>query len=171
MFLANEAHRSPFAKLFRGKTESEFLAVELTLFKTWYLICFSQWESDAPDAVSIQRTLLVDSLESVEHMTQSSSTGLLKVNSVQVVTPGHINGTDDWKMAVLDSVVSAEDPSDPEQIFDILVTSDGARYVDSWADTTLDKLQLGEVRFRPPGARHHTCAHQVHEKTVVVPSR
>nr|WP_315491413.1 hypothetical protein [uncultured Rhodoferax sp.] len=153
MFLANEAHRSPFAKLFRNKFESEFLAVELTLYKTWFLICFSQLDSDAPDALPIQRSMLVDSLELVERMTQTSSNGLLIVNSVQVVTPSHINGTDVWKMEVLDSVITAKDPEDTGQILDVLVTSNGSRYVDSWVETKLDSLQLGEVRFRSPVAR------------------
>jgi hypothetical protein len=54
---------------------------------------------------------------------------------------------------VLDSVVTAEDPEDTGQVFDVLVTSNGTRYVDSWVETTPDRLQLGEVRFRSPVAR------------------
>lgn len=150
MFISHTANLSPASRLYLDKTQSQWNAIELALNRPWFLVSFQQLEAEADCAVTYQRTMLVESLVSVEQFLRASSDGLIKVDAIQVVTPGEINGSSNWKMDVLDSVVTAEDPDNEGMTANVFVTCGGKKYADSWTGTPLEKLKLGEVRFKSP---------------------
>ena len=152
MFITYEAHKSPLSGLF-GDKASHWRAVEIALNRTWYLVSVQQFESDAKDSLAVQSTMLLGNLDEVEKLTLAhNDVGQFRIESIQVVTPSHINGSNEWKMDVLASVLSAEDPEEHDQPVDVLVTREGVHYADSWVRTPLEKLRLGAVRFRSPGS-------------------
>lgn len=59
----------------------------------------------------------------------------LQLDSVFIVTPGHVNGTNQWRMEPLRNVWRAEEPSEPGQMAEIYETAEGVTYVDSMLAT------------------------------------
>jgi len=69
---------------------------------------------------------------------------------VSIVTPGHVNGTDQWQMHLLDSIRTAEEPEAQGQTVDVFETRGGARYAYSMLGTSIEDLHIGAVRFQAP---------------------
>ena len=74
----------------------------------------------------------------------------IKIDSVQIVTPGHINCSDHWKMDKLRAVWSAQEPECEGQTADLYETSDGVWYAHSILGTSLDDLTSRTMRFSSP---------------------
>lgn len=156
MFITNTAFRSPISGLFGNDSETYWHAAELALQHSWFLVTFIQAESDDEDAYEVGRTMLVSSMSEVEQLAYQNSGGLLRLDSVQVITPGHVNGTEQWKMDPLRAVWAAEEPSVEGQIAQIYETSAGLKYVCSMLGTPIDELKTQTLRFRAP-AKESSC--------------
>lgn len=154
MFITNEAHRSKFSALFGETKQAHWAAVELALNHPWFLVNFKQFEddpiADSEDNFSISRTMLVDCISSVEQLIQSNSSELFKFESVQIVTPGHMNGTCEWKMETLDLVRTAHHPDYDGHSVDMYVTTEGHKYTHCMLGLPVDELSLGETWFQAP---------------------
>lgn len=150
MFITNQAHKSPFSGFLGDSSESHWLAVELALRLPWFLASFQEFESKSVDAFSVERTIMIHSVEALEQLVKESDHGLLKFDSVHIVTPSHVNGTDQWKMDLLDCIRKADDPAAHGQNVDVFETRGGARYACSMLGTSIEDLHIGEVRFQAP---------------------
>ncbi len=150
MFITNQAHKSPLSGLLGGSSRSHWLAVELALHHPWFLVSFDEFESNPVDAFSVRRTMMIHSVEALEQLVHESDPGLFKFDSVSIVTPGHVNGTDQWQMHLLDSIRTAEEPEAQGQTVDVFETRGGARYACSMLGTSIEDLHIGEVRFQAP---------------------
>lgn len=150
MFITNQAHKSPLSGFLSDSSESHWLAVELALRLPWFLASFQEFESNSVDAFSVGRTMMIHSVEALEQLVQESHDGLLKFDSVHIVTPSHMNGTDQWQMDLLDCIRRADEPSAQGQNVDVFETRGGARYARSMLGTSIEDLRIGEVRFQAP---------------------
>ena len=141
MFLTYEEHKAPFLDLF-GDGLTRWKATELALQRSWFLVSVSQPDSiDDSDSFRVSRTMLVSNIADVEGLAQMEVTNQLQLDSVLIVTPGHINGTDRWKMEPLRTAWRAEEPSAPGQMAEIYETADGVTYVDSMLATPAKRLR------------------------------
>ena len=150
MFITNQALKSPFSGLLGESSESHWLAVELALLLPWFLVSFQEFESNSDDAFSVERTMMIHSVEALEQLVQESDVVLVKFDSVHIVTPSHVNGTDQWKMDRLDCIRRADDPAAQGQNVDVFQTRGGARYACSMLGTSIEDLRIGTVRFQAP---------------------
>lgn len=130
------------------------MAVELALSRPWFIVSFEEKEADSSaeseDYLSFKRTMLVDSITSVEQMIRSDTSGLVKFESVQICTPGYMNGTNGWKVEILDSVQEAHHPDLNGHVVDMFVTSEGRKYSHCMMGFPIDELSPGEIRFKAP---------------------
>lgn len=93
---------------------------------------------------------MINSVEALEQLIQGSDDELFKFDSVHIVTPGHVNGTDRWQMDLLDSIRTADEPGAEGQTVDVFETKNGARYAQSMLGTSIEDLRVGGVRFQFP---------------------
>ena len=64
-----------------------------------------------------------------------------EVIEVSLVSPGHVNKTNQWKMEALEKVRIGQEPDlDHEQEAIIFVLKNGRKYVDSGLGTPINKL-------------------------------
>lgn len=154
MFITNEAHRSKFSSLIGGPQQSHWMAIELALSHPWFIVSFKERETaaraDSEDYLFFKRTMLVDSIASVEQLIHSDTSGLVKFESVQICTPGYMNGTNGWKVEILDSVQEVHHPDFDGHAVDMFVTSEGHKYSHFMSELPLDQVSPGEIRFKAP---------------------
>ncbi|WP_296699197.1 hypothetical protein [Rhodoferax sp.] len=162
MFITNNASRSPVSNLLGDPAAHYWGAAELALCRPWFLVTFLHTESiDGEDAFSRTRTMLLSNVEDVESMAQQETGGSLQFESVQVITPGHLNGTGGWKMEPLDSVWTAEEPSVAGQVVEIYETKAGVKYAVSMLGTPVDELRKETLWLRfPVLEENHGCLSQ-----------
>ncbi|MHB8949715.1 MAG: hypothetical protein ACYC4S_11705 [Rhodoferax sp.] len=150
MFITHLPHKSPMSGLFGDSSKSHWLAVELAMQLPWFLVSYREFESNSVDASSVGRTIMVHTVEALEQLVQESDGGLFKFDSVYIITPGHVNGTDQWQMDLLDCIRTADEPEAPGQVVDVFETRGGARYACSMLETSIEDLRIGAVRFQSP---------------------
>ncbi|MDP2451815.1 hypothetical protein [Polaromonas sp.] len=94
--------------------------------------------------------MLISKIADVEELAQmEATTNQLQLDSVMIVTPGHVNGTNRWKMEPLRAVWRAEEPSAPAQV-DVYETAGGVMYVDSVLDIPSKQLRKKILRCTFP---------------------
>lgn len=153
MFITNHAYRSPVSDILGSASDTYWRAMELTLLSPWFIVSFRQAESIDDEYFDIGRTVLLADTEELELFVQDSHGGLLSVDSVQIMTPGHINGTSGWKMDLLRAVWTAPEPECDGFTADVFETDDGKWYVRSNLGTQVDDLKVKSIRFSSPIGR------------------
>ena len=149
MFVTYEEHKTPFSGIF-GDGEMHWRAAELALQRLWFLVSVSDFESlDSRDSFRASRTMLLSRIADVEELAELESASHLQLESVFIVTPGHVNGTNRWKMEPLRASWKADEPSAPDLLADIYETAEGATYVDSVLGTSAKKLTRKNPRTFP----------------------
>jgi hypothetical protein len=150
MFISHIAYRSPVSDFFAGKAETYWRAVELSLFTPWFMVSFRQSESDVDDGFEVGRTLLLSDVLSADQFFAQDHGPRIKIDSVQIVTPGHMNGSDHWKMDTLRAAWSAQEPGEEGQTADLYETCDGKWYAHSMLGTPIKDLKSRSIRFVYP---------------------
>ncbi len=150
MFITHATSKSAISGLFGESSFERWHDVELALDVPWFLVSFRHVEIDDDGVFEVGRTLLFTSLEAVENLVRRSNDGVIKFDSVQVITPGHVNGSSDWKMDPLRVVWSAKEPNTEGQTADVFETIEGSRYAHSMLGTPIERLNLEGVRFKAP---------------------
>ena len=151
MFITTSAFRSPLSDLLRDPTEQYWVAAELALQHPWFLVTFRHSElNEDGNAFEANRTMLLSNVRDVENLAQQETGGTLHFESAYVITPGHLNGTDGWKMEPLNAVWMAEEPSAVGQVAEIYETRAGLKHVRSMLETPIEELRNAIVRFRLP---------------------
>ena len=150
MFITNDAFRSPVSALLHDSTESYWLCTELALQQTWFIVTLRQFETTDEDAAEVERTLLLSSLGQVEQVMRQNAGGLLACDSVHVITPRHVNGSEQWRMDLLSAAWVAHEPSAKGQTANIYETAAGEKYAHSHLGTPIHELQLERLLFRLP---------------------
>jgi hypothetical protein len=140
MFVTYEEYKAPFPSFF-GKELTYWKATELALHRLWFLVSISQPDPDDSDSFPASRTLLISNIADVEQFAKPQAASQLQLDAVFIVTPGHVNGSRQWKMEALRSVWRAEEPSAPGQLAEIYETAEGQTYVDSMLGTLARHLQ------------------------------
>lgn len=150
MFITNDAFRSPISNLLGDPSEQYWVAAELALRHPWFLVTLRHTEAlDDEDAV-ITRTMLLSNVKDVERLAHPETDGPMQFESVFVITPGHLNGTEEWKMEPLNAVWVAEEPSATSQVVEIYETKGGVKYARSMLETPIEELLNETLRFRFP---------------------
>lgn len=150
MFVTHTSAKSPIPSLFGDSSYGHWHSVELALHSPWFLASFRQRDSDADGEYELNRTVLLTSLDSVAHLVQEGNRGVISFDSLQIVTPGRLNGSNDWKMEHLLAVWLAHEPNAPGQFAEVFETEGGARYSNSMNGTSIDELKPETLVLRAP---------------------
>ncbi len=151
MFVTNEACKSTFPRFFAAPDELYWTAAKLALHVPWFLVRFSQTEeTDGGENIAFHETVMLTDVRDVAGLVQSCADGVLKSAAAYVITPGHVNGTNDWKMESLKAVWLANEPDTPTRKVTIFETIEGSRYGMSSLETPLEALCNWTLSFRVP---------------------
>jgi hypothetical protein len=149
MFITNKAFRSSISAILADPVEQRWTVTEMPVDLPWFLVTFRHVESiDGSDAFEITRTVLLSDLKDLEPWAHLETEGSLHLESVQVITPGYVNGTHDWKMDPLKAVWTAEEPSVAGEIVEIYETTAGVKYAYSFLETPISELQNETLQNR-----------------------
>lgn len=148
MFCTKNADKSPLSVLASTPGETYWVAAQLVQNTPWFMVTARQaLPTGEKDAMMFGGTMLFGRIEEVERMMASHAQGHLEIESILVVTPGFINGTQSWKMEPLKAVWMAEEPSAPgRRVIEIYETDEGVKY--SMYGTPSEALNHHMLRFR-----------------------
>ncbi|MGB4782667.1 MAG: hypothetical protein WBH61_11650, partial [Candidatus Methylomirabilis sp.] len=117
MFITNDAFISPISSLLGNPAEHYWAAAELALCRPWFLVTFRHTQvTDGANAFEMTRTMLLSNVKDIESWAQQENGGSMQLESVLLVSPGPLNGTQGWKMEPLSAVWTAEEPSAEGQV-------------------------------------------------------
>ena len=151
MFITRENYKSPISALLTGKGEAGWTATELALQRIWFLVHIEESEHDGHGVVATPRTMLLFDLKSVEDLMGSNNRDGHRLKSVYIVTPGYINGSDNWKMDQLRAVWQGRERIEDEEIpMDIFETVSGKRYPEMFGSLSSEELATDNLKFHLP---------------------
>jgi hypothetical protein len=151
MFITNTALRSQIPNPFSSPEEQYWLAVELALHNSFFLVTIREMESIRGVNVPLRlNTMLVANVIDIERLAQQNADSLLQFVSAMIMTPARINGTGTWKMEPLTAVWVADEPEVTGAKVEICETNSGAKYITSISNASLDKLINQHLRYRFP---------------------
>jgi hypothetical protein len=152
MFITSESFRSPVSAFFCEPGSTGWIATELALHQNWFLALFEQTEAaEGGDGFSCERTMLFTDFRSVEQLIDSGQDSGIRLKSLHILTPAHVNGTDSWKMDQIGAVWLGREPH-PEYIpLDVFETTTGEKYSASLMGLPGDELQIESIKFNFTG--------------------
>lgn len=86
------------------------------------------------------------------HLQELGGNADLRIIEVDIVSPGHVNGSSRWRMEPLSEIWIASEP-DGSQRAAIFVLENGIRYTGSALLTPANQLKKDRLFFRSPGLR------------------
>ncbi len=148
MLITRDAYKSPVSELLMGQGEAGWSAAELALQQIWFLVHLEEIGATEPE-FSSSRTVLLFDFQSIEQFMQSDQGGKVHLKSVHIVTPGHINGSDNWQMDRLKAVWQGREPVDDYEIpMDIFETVSGKKYPASFCSLSIEELAGETLKFQ-----------------------
>lgn len=147
MFITRDTFRSPMAALFCEAGDACWKAAELVLQQTWFLVNFEQVDNSEEDGFAHERTMLFTDFQSVEQLIDVSPEEGIHLRSVHILTPGHVNGTNSWKMDRLGAVWLGKEPTSEYIPMNIFETTAGDKYSASFVGLPAEELQIESLKF------------------------
>ena len=149
MFVTEDRFLSPMSGLFSNAGQQAWLIGELMLNLPWFIATLHESDPDVEELLT-ERTMFAASISQVEQWASKERAEHLKFDSVLIITPSHLNGTETWKMEPLTSVWVAEESEYPGRPVEICETKSGTRYVTSLWGASPDKLVNFKLRHQFP---------------------
>lgn len=151
MFITRSSYKSSLTGLFSPDGEQMWDATEIALFQSWFLVTMDVREVD-DDQFASASTVLLSNFRSVEPLLQSGQDSNIRLRSVHIVTPGHRNGSRDWKMEKIRSVWEGwEAVGDQTLPVDIFETVSGNKYPASFCHIAVEDLKGNTLKYQLPG--------------------
>lgn len=148
MFLTRAPFRSPVSSLFCDPDETVWTATELALQQTWFLAYFEQFETPDHEEFACARTMLFADFSGVEELIGLGTENGIRLKSVHILTPAHVNGTSTWKMDQIGVVWSGREPHTEYIPMDVFETTNGEKYSASFVGRDADEFQLDAMKFK-----------------------
>jgi hypothetical protein len=159
MFITNDASRSPVSDFICEPGNTGWIAAELTLQQNWFLACLEQSEViEGDDELSCERTMLFTDFRSVEQLIDTGPQHGIRLKSVHIFTPGHVNGSDAWKMDQIGKVWLGREPDSEYAPMDVFETISGEKYVASFIGLTVNALQIESLKFNFVNRPQQQCS-------------
>lgn len=147
MILTVDSHRANNYSLLAAKGEYYWGAAEICLYQPWFLVTILETEDRGCE---IKRTMLIFDVEGLIDLSLRAISRLWTLLSVELITPGHMNGTGTWQMQGLSRIEEYTDPSCEAKKAKVFTTTDGSSFVVSSSGTQLADLTEPVVRFSAP---------------------
>ena len=147
MFATNSAFKSPYFAFLNTPDEEHWTSVELLTNSVWFLttICHTDEHGSF-----LRRTVLLTDVADVERLAQQAPDIDPKFESVLIIMPSWLNGSDTWQMDPLAAVWTT--PAPPGHIKDVEIyeTRSGLKYGTSRHSTLADEHKKQTLRYRFP---------------------
>lgn len=148
MFITHDTFKSPAAALFLGAGANGWSSCELVLQQAWFLVQLLEFDEVDDLEHACEKTVLLFDFRNIEELISRGQRSSVRVGSVHIVTPGHVNGTGAWQMALLKAVWSGCEMFDDEKVpVDILETIDGQKYSDAFGYRAAGKVVAKTLKF------------------------
>ncbi len=148
MFITRDAYKSRTAAFLLGEGEAGWSVTELALKQTWFLVELEDFDEVNDPAFPCIQTLLLFDFKSVEHFILTNTKRSRRLKCVHIVTPGHVNGSDGWKMDQLRAVWQGRDAvNDCASRMDIFETMCGKKYPASCSSLPVEDLLSDTLKF------------------------
>jgi len=136
MFCSKVTDHACFSRLAEDQGQTYWTAAQLALNVPWFLLSFCHdardkdlraHQKEPPMMVSI--TELLSLTEDVQRRVAQHERGLIEIEALMLMTPGHVNGSGGWKMEPFGALWLAQEPSAPGgQAIEVYETAQGAKY-------------------------------------------
>lgn len=130
MFVTDENHKHPMSQLLGGDGVGIWQAVEVELYRPWFVIEFEQ-PAEECDGARLSRTMLSARVDDILGLSALSAQGGVLLKSVAMVAPYATNPSGNWRMDPLVAIWEADEPSEPGMQAKLFEKADGGFYVDS----------------------------------------
>lgn len=147
MLFTVDSQRSRLYAPLAAPGEAYWRSAEVCLHRPWFLVTILDGDEGSHE---LRRTMLVFDVESLDALSAHASRGEWRMVSIELVTPGHMNGTGFWQMQHLVRIEQYEEPQHEGQMAAVYVTADGGHVVESAIGTRLHELSSPELRFVAP---------------------
>lgn len=124
--------------------------VELGLQQMWFLMSVSEAQQSDGGTFDITRTMLFSGFHYVEQFLKAYESKEIRLKSIQIVTPGHINGTNSWAMEVLAKIWHAQEPDEPTHNALVFETKSGRCFTDSKVGTPVEAFSVDSLKYAAP---------------------
>lgn len=118
------------SQLLGGDSLGIWQAVEVELFRPWFVIEFEQ-PCEEFEGARLSRTMLSARVDDVLGLAHLSAPDGVRLKSVALVAPYATKPAGNWRMHPLVAIWEADEPSDPRMQAKLFEKADGEFYVDS----------------------------------------
>lgn len=142
MFITNKAHRAALLGLFAGEGDAYWRVVEKVLLKPWYLVTLRQSDGEKSSALGSEvgfeftRSIFISEMRDLMSLLELANSAAYSqtLESVMVVTPGHMNGSGDWQMDRVTAIWQTTNTEEQDELKRgplVLETTKGKHYATS----------------------------------------
>jgi len=119
----------------------------------WFLVQVERADEAQDAGHEVKKSFIVPE-ERVLDLVRLQGAPRVWIESISIISPGHMNGSEGWQMNTLAAIWTAVEPDAPSQHANVYELDDGRRYVRSALGTTLSSLPqpILVADFRPPRA-------------------
>lgn len=151
MFITREVYKSPASAIFAGSETLVWSAAELGVQQSWFLAQLEESDAQKGDGHASIRTIFLFDFTSVEHFLHSNQDDRIRLKSVHIVTPGHVNGSNGWQMDQLRAVWQGREVIDEHEVpTNIFETVSGRKYPATYCGATVEELAGDTLKFQLP---------------------
>ncbi len=151
MFITREAYKSPVSALFSNRGELVWSVAEIALQQIWFLAHLEEVDPRDRNGNASLRTMMLFDFENVEHLLNAEQDATVRLKSVHIVTPGHINGSDHWEMEKLQAVWQGHELIEEQEFpTDIFETVSGKKYSFTLSSHSVAELDGNTLKYRLP---------------------
>lgn len=148
MFVTNNAYKSRVPDYLSGADETYWSAAGLSQNLPWFVVkIYIADPLDETGCLGTQRTMLMSNIEEVESLSLLADGKSMAIDSVFIVTPSYLNGTDNWKMDRLAALWVGQEPLVPTQTAKVFETAEGRCFSLSSLNTEPEKLLNKALRL------------------------
>lgn len=138
MFETHDHAEIPLHLEFRDAGERLWAYVRTRLHVPWLHVVYGLTHEEDGESYTLRETLFLSEAEQLEQLRQQPRLSLV---SVDLMSPGHLNGTGRWQLEPLAEIWEGTVPQTESQRAYVYVLADGRRYADAALDTPEGELR------------------------------
>lgn len=137
MFETHDHAEIPLRPEFRDAGERLWAYVRTRLHVPWLHVVYGQTHVEDGETYTLRETVFLSEPEQMESLQQTPD---LRIIAVDLMTPGHMNGSGRWQLEPLSEIWQGTVPNMEGHVAHVYVLKDRRRYVEQAFDATEDEL-------------------------------
>lgn len=137
MFETHDQAEIPIRPEFRDSGERLWAYVRTRLHVPWLHVVYAQTHVEDGESYTLREMAFLSEARQLELLQLTPGVRLI---AVDLMTPGHMNGSGRWQLEPLSEIWQGTVPKMEGHVAHVYVLKDGRRYVDAAFDTSEDEL-------------------------------